>query len=89
MSSCFCTILKESENTNLVYFRQKKTCGIHCRVSLISTSHKKKNWGHIKYVLNYFRSDAENSEVCYQMQEGGNPVNKDHCVKMQIFIEQL
>ena len=27
-----------------------------------------------------FHSEAENFQICYQMQTGENPVNKDHCV---------
>lgn len=36
-----------------------------------------------------FHSEAENFQICYQMQTGENPVNKDHCVTMQIFNGQL
>ena len=41
--------------------------------------------GRIKSVLRYFCSETENFKICYQMQAGENPVNKDHCVIMQIF----
>ena len=30
--------------------------------------------------------DRKLKEFCYQMQSGENPVNKDHCVTMQIFL---
>lgn len=44
---------------------------------------------HMKCILKYFCSEAENLKLCYQMQEGEKPVNKDHCVAMPIFIERL
>ena len=49
----------------------------------------KKTCGRIKCVLRYFRSEAENLEVWYQVQAGENPVSKNNYVKMQMFIEQL
>ena len=50
---------------------------------------KKRTCSHIKCVQRYFRSEAENLKVCYQMQVRENSVNEDHHVTVQIFIEQL
>ena len=57
-------------------------------MSLISIS-KKKTCNHIKCVQRYFRSEAENLKVCYQMQVRENSVNEDHHVTVQICIELL
>ena len=77
----------EANRNNLVL------CGKRKPVEFIAAYLKfqsiKKNCGHMKCILKYFCSEAENLKLCYQMQEGEKPVNKDHCVAMPIFIERL
>ena len=57
----------EADENNPVLFWQKKICGIYCHMSLISIS-QKKTCSHIKCVQRYFRSEAGNLKVCYQIQ---------------------
>lgn len=58
----------EADENNPVLFWQKKICGIYCHISLISISRKKRTCSHIKCVQRYFRSEAGNLKVCYQIQ---------------------
>ena len=58
----------EADENNPVLFWQKKICGIYCHISLISISQKKRTCSYIKCVQRYFRSEAGNLKVCYQIQ---------------------
>lgn len=56
---------------------------------VFNINQSKTNFSHIKCVQRYFRSEAGNLKVCYQMQVRVNSVNEDHHVTVQICIEQL
>ena len=74
-----------TDENNPGLFWQKKTCGICCCVSLASICQK--TCSRMKCDWRNFHSEAENFQICYQMQTGENPVNKDHCVTKQILSE--
>ena len=77
----------EANRNNLVLCDKRKP--VEFIAAYLKFQSIKKNCGHMKCILKYFCSEAENLKLCCQMQEGEKPVNKDHCVTMPIFIERL
>ena len=77
----------EANRNNLVLCDKRKP--VELIAAYLKFQSIKKNCGHMRCILKYFCSEAENLKLCCQMQEGEKPVNKDHCVTMPIFIERL